>query len=39
MKPKFNYLVTDSNIWIDLIKAGLIDLFFKLPYSIFASDF
>lgn len=39
MKTKFNYLVTDSNIWIDLLNGGLIDLFFKLPFSFFAPDF
>ncbi len=32
-------LITDTSIWIDLIKHGLLDAFFKLPYSIYAVDF
>ena len=38
MKSKLNVLITDTNIWIDLIKGGLLDAFFELPYSINASD-
>lgn len=32
-------LITDTNIWIDLDHGKLLDIVFKLPYRICASDF
>jgi len=32
-------LVTDTSIWIDLIKSGLLENFFNLPYTICTSVF
>lgn len=32
-------VVTDTSIWIDLKKCGLIRIFFELPYLICTSDF
>lgn len=39
MTSEIKLLITDTSIWIDLIKHGLLDAFFKLPYSINAADF
>ena len=39
MISEIKLLITDTSIWIDLIKHGLLDAFFKLPYSINAADF
>lgn len=32
-------LVSDTNIWIDFHRAGLLDTIFKLPYTFCTSDF
>jgi len=32
-------LITDSSIWIDLIKGGLLDAFFRLPYLFCTSSY
>lgn len=39
MKSGHIILVTDTSIWIDLIKSGLLDAFFEIPYLICAADF
>ena len=39
MISEIKLLITDTSIWIDLIKHGLLDAFFKLPYSINTADF
>lgn len=39
MISELKLLITDTSIWIDLIKRGLLDAFFELPFSIYAVDF
>ena len=39
MPPSLPLLVTDTNIWIDLHVAGLVEPVFRLPYRFLASDF
>ncbi len=36
---KMRYVVSDTNIFIDLIEAGLLDEFFNLPWEIHTTDF
>lgn len=39
MNPRAILLITDSSIWIDLIKGRLLDAFFRLPYLKCTSTF
>lgn len=39
MKTKPAVVVTDTSIWIDLKKSGLVKSFLELPYLVCASDF
>jgi predicted nucleic acid-binding protein len=39
LMPSLPLLVTDTNIWIDLHHAAVIEVVFRLPYRFLASDF